>query len=232
LGLVDHHDCPFCNIAPERIAFSWSHGCAIWDGFPVSPGHLLIIPTRHAATWDDLSPDEKAGAWTAVDRAMALIRSRHAPDGFNVGFNLGAAGGQTVFHFHLHVIPRYSGDVASPRGGIRHVIPSKADYGAKDAASAADQQRLIKGADDPLLPHLILHMDRSDTCDIAVAFLLDSGARRIVEHLKDFLTRGGNLELRILDHLIARCARSRSARRRYAGSTVSFWLLIERGQQG
>jgi len=199
--LRDSEDCPFCKIGPERIAFSWSHGHAIWDGFPVSPGHLLIVPKRHAGTWDDLTAEEKAAVTLATDQAMSLARERHTPDGFNVGFNLGAAAGQTVFHFHLHVIPRYSGDVADPRGGVRHVIPSKANYLSQSSTPELDQQRLIKGAEDPLLPHLILHMDRADTCDIAVSFLLDSGARRIVEHLKDFLARRGRARVLVGDYL-------------------------------
>lgn len=132
---------------------------------------------------------------------MLAVRARHAPDGFNVGFNLGAAAGQTVFHFHLHVIPRYTGDVTDPRGGVRYVIPSKANYLSKERTREHDQQRLVKGAEDPLLPHLILHMDRADTCDIAVSFLLDSGARRIVEHLKDFLERGGRARILVGDYL-------------------------------
>jgi superfamily II DNA or RNA helicase/HKD family nuclease/diadenosine tetraphosphate (Ap4A) HIT family hydrolase len=199
--LHNDENCPFCKIGPERIAFDWTHGHAIWDGFPVSPGHLLLIPYRHAATWDDLAAEEKAALTVAIDQAMAVVRARHTPNGFNVGFNVGAAAGQTVFHFHLHVIPRYSGDVADPRGGVRHVIPSKANYLSKGSGPEADQQRLIKGAEDPLLPHLILHMDRADTCDIAVSFLLDSGARRIVEHLKDLLQRGGSARILVGDYL-------------------------------
>ena len=170
-------DCPFCSINPERVAFSSTHGEGIWDAFPVNPGHILIVPRRHASTWDELTDIEKAWAWSAVDQAIAAIRSRHSPDGFNVGFNLGPAAGQTVLHFHLHVIPRYTGDVDDPRGGVRYVIPAKANYLAKRRYRGRDQQRLIKGDEDPFLPHLVLQMDQADTCDIAVAFLLDSGAR-------------------------------------------------------
>jgi hypothetical protein len=95
------------------------------------------------------------------------------------------------------VIPRYTGDVVDPRGGIRHVIPKKGNY----LAIEADQQRLIKGDADPFLPHLILHMDRADTCDIAVFFLLDSRARCLLEHLKDFLARGGKARILVSDYL-------------------------------
>jgi len=195
---MDLPNCPLCSRASERVAFSSTHGEGIWDAYPVSPGHILIVPQRHAATWNELTDVEKAWAWSAVDQAIAAIRSRHSPDGFNVGFNLGIAAGQTVLHFHLHVIPRYVGDVHDPRGGVRFVIPTKANYLAK---GTHDQQRLIKGDDDPFLPHLVLHMDQADTCDIAVAFLLDSGARCIVEHLKDFVRRGGRARILVSDYL-------------------------------
>jgi superfamily II DNA or RNA helicase/diadenosine tetraphosphate (Ap4A) HIT family hydrolase len=195
------HDCPFCAVGPERIAFEWSSGWGIWDGFPVSPGHLLIVPQRHAATWDDLTDSEKAGAWAAVDRAILEIRQKYSPDGFNVGFNFGQAAGQTVFHFHLHVIPRYSGDVSDPRGGVRTVIPAKGNYLKSSELEAREQQLLVKGGEDHFLPHLVVHMDKADTCDIAVAFLMDSGARLIIEHLRDFLARGGRARILIGDYL-------------------------------
>ena len=132
-----------------------------------------------------------------------MISERFLPDGFNVGFNERAAAGQTVFHFHLHIIPRYSGDVADPRGGVRHVIPDKANYLAAGASllETTTNQRLITGGDDPFLPHLLLNLDRSSTCDMAVAFLLDSGARMIVAHLRDFLARGGRARIIVGDYL-------------------------------
>ena len=102
--MTHDHACPFCAIDPARIAFSFTLGHGIWDAFPVSLGHMLIVPRRHAATWEELTDLEKSAAWSAVDEAIGVIRSRHSPDGFNVGFNTGAAAGQTVFHFHLHVI--------------------------------------------------------------------------------------------------------------------------------
>src|SRR6516165_7920400 len=120
--------CPFCAVDPARVAFEDELVLALWDGFPVSAGHLLVVPKSHAATWEDLTALQKTAIWAAIDRAVVLIRERHGPDGFNVGFNQGAAAGQTVFHFHLHVIPRYGGDVQDPRGGVRHVIPTKANY--------------------------------------------------------------------------------------------------------
>ncbi|WP_404292128.1 DUF3427 domain-containing protein [Microvirga sp. RSM25] len=193
--------CPFCTVELSRIAFSDEHVVALWDAFPVSPGHLLIVSRRHAATWDDLDDAEKKAVWQSVDIGIEAIKRLHAPDGYNVGFNYGKAAGQTVFHFHLHVIPRYTGDVSDPRGGVRHVIPSKANYLLPQAPSRPEQQRLVTGGTDHFLPHLLVHMDQSTACDIAVAFLLDSGARLIVEHLKDFLARGGRARILIGDYL-------------------------------
>src|SRR4051812_20944711 len=121
-------NCPFCSVDESRIAFANDSVIAFWDGFPVSLGHLLIIPRRHAPAWADLNSAEQAAIWSAIERCQKLISERFHPDGFNVGFNENSAAGQTVFHFHLHIIPRYQGDVVDPRGGVRHVIPSKANY--------------------------------------------------------------------------------------------------------
>jgi diadenosine tetraphosphate (Ap4A) HIT family hydrolase len=100
----------------------------VWDGFPISPGHALRVPRRHVATWFDASPEERRALAEAIEDARAAILARHRPDGFNVGMNLGAAAGQTVAHLHLHVIPRYEGDVEDPRGGVRWVVPHRAAY--------------------------------------------------------------------------------------------------------
>ena len=195
--------CPFCSVDEGRIAFSNDLVIALWDRFPVSPGHLLVLPRRHAPAWPDLNSDEKSAIWSAIDQGQTVISERFLPDGFNVGFNERAAAGQTVFHFHLHIIPRYAGDVADPRGGVRHVLPDKANYLAAGASlvETTTNQRLITGGDDPLLPHLLLNLDRSTTCDMAVAFLLDSGARMIVAHLRDFLARGGRARIVVGDYL-------------------------------
>ena len=122
-------DCPFCHPDPARLA--WDEAPlvrALWDGFPVSPGHALVVPRRHAAGWDDLTAAEQQALFDAIGRVRELIAGRHAPDGFNVGFNDGPSAGQTVLHFHLHVIPRYAGDAPDPRGGVRWVLPHKAAY--------------------------------------------------------------------------------------------------------
>ena len=109
-------------VAANALAF------AILDGFPVSPGHTLIVPKREIPTWFDASKEEQHAMLELIDMVKQELDSEFRPDGYNVGFNAGEAAGQTVMHLHLHVIPRYRGDVADPRGGIRHIIPSRAAY--------------------------------------------------------------------------------------------------------
>jgi ATP adenylyltransferase len=120
--------CPFCEPDLDRVFYSGEHVRGLWDTFPVSPGHALLVPKRHVADWFDAGPEEQAELLSAIRVARAAIETWHRPDGYNIGINVGAAAGQTVFHLHVHVIPRYTGDVADPRGGIRWVIPETARY--------------------------------------------------------------------------------------------------------
>ena len=121
-------ECPFDAPPGERIFHEDDLIRCLWDGFPVSPGHALIIPRRHVASWFEATPEEQVAIVRAIEIARHEIETRHEPDGYNVGFNSGEAAGQTVFHLHMHVIPRYRGDMPDPRGGIRLVVPSKARY--------------------------------------------------------------------------------------------------------
>lgn len=128
MAMKSDAQCPFCEVSLERVFHSSDLILGVWDGFPVSPGHALLVPRRHVATWFDATPEERGELADAIEAARAAILEHHRPDGFNVGMNLGAAAGQTVPHLHVHVIPRYAGDVEDPRGGVRWVVPSKADY--------------------------------------------------------------------------------------------------------
>ena len=125
---VTVHQCPFCPPPGDRVFHEGSLVQALWDGFPVSPGHALLISRRHVASIFDCSLEERAELFDAIDVVREKILERHQPDGFNIGINVGAAAGQTVFHLHVHVIPRYQGDVPDPRGGVRHIIPGRARY--------------------------------------------------------------------------------------------------------
>jgi superfamily II DNA or RNA helicase/diadenosine tetraphosphate (Ap4A) HIT family hydrolase/HKD family nuclease/SOS-response transcriptional repressor LexA len=117
---------------------------AIFDGFPVSPGHVLVTTHRIVETWFDATDDEQAALMSLVKEAKRLLDLRLVPkpDGYNVGFNSGAASGQTVPHVHIHVIPRYLGDMADPRGGVRHVIPGKGNYLRPDPPSGSSEPPL------------------------------------------------------------------------------------------
>ncbi|MGC1954542.1 MAG: HIT family protein [Gammaproteobacteria bacterium] len=101
---------------------------ARFDLHPVNVGHLLILPLRHVATWFDATLQEQRALIALLDDAKWLLDERHAPAGYNIGINIGEAAGQTVMHLHLHLIPRYLGDVSNPRSGVRGVIPARQNY--------------------------------------------------------------------------------------------------------
>ena len=98
------------------------------DAFPVSPGHTLVIPLRHVGSFLELGDDERTALLALLDEAKGQLDAEFQPAGYNVGINDGAAAGQTVSHLHIHLIPRYAGDQADPRGGVRWIFPDKADY--------------------------------------------------------------------------------------------------------
>lgn len=100
----------------------------IYDSFPVSPGHMLIIPKRHIASFFETTELEQSDLFKMLAEARELALKEHNPNGFNIGINDGAAAGQTVMHLHVHLIPRYTGDSPDPRGGVRWIFPDKAMY--------------------------------------------------------------------------------------------------------
>ena len=120
--------CPFCNPFADEIVAKNDLCYARWDRFPVSKGHLLIIPFRHTEDYFSLTGEEKRACLSLIDDSKALIEENFRPAGYNIGFNVGEAAGQTVLHCHCHVIPRYKDDVENPKGGIRGVIPKKKEY--------------------------------------------------------------------------------------------------------
>jgi diadenosine tetraphosphate (Ap4A) HIT family hydrolase len=120
--------CPFCTLDPERIVDQSELAMVIRDGFPVSLGHTLVIPKRHVGSYFDLSDAETVAMRTLLLAAKKALDEAFSPDSYNIGINDGAMAGQTVPHVHMHLIPRYQGDVKDPRGGVRWLIPDKADY--------------------------------------------------------------------------------------------------------
>lgn len=122
-------DCLFCNIEPERVIAENEYAYAIRDGFPVTNLHTLIIPKRHAETYFDMTAEEKLACDELLTRFRnEIVNVDSSVSGFNVGMNAGESAGQTIFHCHIHLIPRRDGDVDQPRGGVRGVIPNKQKY--------------------------------------------------------------------------------------------------------
>ena len=120
--------CIFCRRRDDEVLASNDLAIACPAGVPVSPGHALIVPRRHEADFFSLSPDEQCAVIALVNPVRDALVDQHGPDAFNIGVNAGKEAGQTILHTHLHVIPRYAGDVAEPRGGVRWVLPETARY--------------------------------------------------------------------------------------------------------
>ena len=120
--------CPFCMLPSERVIDRCPSGVVIRDGFPISPGHTLIIPNRHVGSFFELEGDERIELLALLDKAKIILDAEFKPQGYNIGINDGPAAGQTVPHLHIHLIPRYTNDRPDPRGGVRWIIPEKADY--------------------------------------------------------------------------------------------------------
>lgn len=124
-------ECLFCdkdNTNKNTILAENELAYARWDNFPVSDGHVEVVPIRHVESYFDLTKDEALAIHELSKKARQIIITKFHPDAFNIGLNDGAEAGRTVHHVHQHLIPRYKGDVENPRGGVRHIIPGKGDY--------------------------------------------------------------------------------------------------------
>ena len=188
---------PFMEIPPERWIASNRSAFAIEDAYPVSLGHMLVIPNRLVATWWETTPEERIDLFELVDEVKVWLDARYHPDGYNVGFNAGAAAGQTVNHLHIHVIPRRWGDVDDPRGGIRHALPGRGNY-------LADQDfHLLNNRERTVLSdlRLLLSDRRFDRADLVVSFVMRSGIALIGPDLEDALDRGMAIRLLTTDYL-------------------------------
>ena len=134
--------CPFCRLSRRVEIICETATCvAFYDGYPVSPGHALIIPKRHVASYFDLTNHEREAMNVVLQYVKQKVDERYHPDGYNVGINVNEAAGQSVFHVHMHLIPRYKGDVPNPKGGVRGVIPSKQSYDANEELSSPAQPK-------------------------------------------------------------------------------------------
>lgn len=196
---------PFLNIDPSEYVASNKLAFALYDGFAVSPGHTLVVPRRLVATWWEASQDEQRAILALVDEVRLLLDKQYKPDGYNVGFNAGQAAGQTVSHLHVHVIPRYLGDMEDPRGGVRHVIPEKGNYlAAPDAPKDAEPSaELFDQANERLLIDLRagLRDPEFDRVDLAVAFVRKSGLDLIQSELMDRLEMPSRVRILTTDYM-------------------------------
>ncbi|PRQ01230.1 DEAD/DEAH box helicase family protein [Enhygromyxa salina] len=202
-------------VATNELAF------AIRDGYPVSEGHTLVIPKRVVASWFQATEAERAAILQLVDRVKADLDRELQPDGYNIGINDGAAAGQTVAHLHVHVIPRWDGDVDDPRGGVRFVIPERGNYkepgrlpaarrdpgpwradaGATASSPGPRHQLATGGLRDPFYDHLRPALLRADVIDIVAAFVQDSGVELLNDAIDRALARGAKLRVITGDYL-------------------------------
>ena len=127
--LAAGEECRFCLSKPgRRVMIEGKYGFAAWDRHPASEGHFLVIPYRHVADYFDINDEEREELWRLVAEGKKLADEKYNPDGYNVGINVGIWAGQSIPHVHIHVIPRYKGDVENPKGGVRGVIPQNKLY--------------------------------------------------------------------------------------------------------
>lgn len=196
---------PFFDIPRAEWITANRSAFAIWDAYPVNPGHALVVSRRQISDWWQATADERTDLMTLVDEVRTAIEARHRPDGFNVGFNAGLAAGQTINHLHIHVIPRYRGDVPDPRGGIRRAIPAKGNYLKPDTEPDLTSRTpvLVDGQVRLLLPELVSHLRDVgyDHVDIVVSFIKMSGLTLLLGPIADALDRGARLRILTTDYL-------------------------------
>jgi diadenosine tetraphosphate (Ap4A) HIT family hydrolase len=121
-------NCPFCKPESGLVWHQTEYALAVRDGFPIAEGHTLVVPRKHVASLFELEPTTLTAIWEMVSQVRAMLIQKYRPDGLNIGVNDGPAAGQTVMHAHIHLIPRWVGDVPDPRGGVRWIMPAKARY--------------------------------------------------------------------------------------------------------
>jgi diadenosine tetraphosphate (Ap4A) HIT family hydrolase/HKD family nuclease len=205
-------------VASNDLAF------ALRDRYPVTRGHTLVIPKRLVVTWFEATREEQLDILALVDEVKLALDREFRPDGYNVGFNAGEAAGQTVMHLHVHVIPRYRGDTADPRGGVRGVIADKQKYdvGAQPvstlsaresatgyrypapatAATPFTQLPAFVHGDDAHFEHVVrAALLDAERADILAAFVQTSGVNLLIDDLRDALTRGAQIRFLTGDYL-------------------------------
>jgi diadenosine tetraphosphate (Ap4A) HIT family hydrolase len=194
-------DSPFLEVPVRDWLCSNDLAFAIFDGFPVSPGHVLVTTRRIVETWFDATDDEQAALMALIKETKRLLdlRLNPKPDGYNVGFNSGPASGQTVPHVHIHIIPRYLGDMNDPRGGVRHVIPGKGNYLAGKAPHPTPLPALTLTTGHPMAPlwkSIGQRVSAAAEIDLLASFIQPSGLDLIQQSI--FAALRAEARIRIL----------------------------------
>jgi superfamily II DNA or RNA helicase/diadenosine tetraphosphate (Ap4A) HIT family hydrolase len=184
---------PFLAIPPERWLCANGVAFAFRDNHPVSPGHALVVARRVVPTWFEATREEQLGILDLVEQVKAMLEVQDPrPDGYNVGFNAGEVAGQTVMHLHMHVIPRFRGDMPDPRGGVRHVIPWKGNYKVETLSNLSQG-----GLGDPFLEHVAPLWRRAARVSVLAAFVRQSGLGTI-RHLLEEACQSPGFRFRIV----------------------------------
>lgn len=197
---------PFLTISTQSWITANDAAFAIFDNFPVTPGHVLVVTRRLVPTWFEATQAEQTAVMSLVNEVKSILdeRLKPKPDGYNVGFNAGEAAGQTVPHLHIHVIPRYKGDVTDPRGGIRHVMPGKGNYFADDVLSAKTEVGLTLSTgypNSPLWDELSWRLAGAKCIDVLASFVQLSGLDVIEERLFEAIRNDGRVRILVSDYL-------------------------------
>jgi superfamily II DNA or RNA helicase/diadenosine tetraphosphate (Ap4A) HIT family hydrolase/SOS-response transcriptional repressor LexA len=203
---MSHFESPFLAVPASDWLCSNDLAFAIFDGFPVSPGHVLVTTRRIVATWFDATDEEQAALMALVKEAKRLldIQLSPKPDGYNVGFNSGGAAGQTVPHVHIHMIPRYLGDMPDPRGGVRHVIPNKGNYLASKPPKSGNHHSLTLAAGQPHSPlwkSIGQRVSSAVEVDLLASFIQPSGLDLIQLSIFSALRAGARIRILVGDYL-------------------------------
>lgn len=168
--------CPFCRLSRRVEVICETATCvAFYDGYPVSPGHALIIPKRHVASYFDLTNHEREAMNIMLQYVKQKVDERYHPDGYNIGINVNEAAGQSVFHVHMHLIPRYKGDVKNPKGGVRGVIPNKQNYSTEEDENRSTMKTKKYTLDEKRKDHGNAYLPWDEKADAILSKMYDEG---------------------------------------------------------
>lgn len=197
--------CIFCNKTTDLLVEN-ELAKVFYDGYPVNEGHVLVVPKRHVETYFEATAEELAAINELVFRVKDLLDERYRPDGYNIGVNVGHAGGQSVYHMHVHVIPRYLGDVENPRGGIRRIKRSIVTYPLEETGEKGVCHKLVRDR----IPEMIRQAGRLPVTRVAGDEEYDKMLnRKLWEEVREFAETGKAEELADILEVVKALAQNR-----------------------